>query len=165
MNQVRQGVNGGKQCRLTLTSRCIGAPNVRTHFPMNPPPRPPTVTIPEVLPREDPGHGPDPQPSPPPGRTAFHPASALALVAVDNLWMLPDFAGPELWLLTIPLSFLTVFLAVYFIQRHRNGDRRRSALWKGILLGAVAAVPTSITGTPVGLALLAWAGLRHPWKK
>jgi hypothetical protein len=27
------------------------------------------------------------------------------------------------------------------------------------LLGALAAVPTSITGTPVGLALLAWTGL------
>jgi hypothetical protein len=28
-----------------------------------------------------------------------------------------------------------------------------------LLLGIVAAVPTSITGTPVGLALLAWTGI------
>ena len=35
---------------------------------------------------------------------------------------------------------------------------------KALFLGIVAAVPFSVTGTPIGIALLAWAGIRHKWK-
>ena len=75
------------------------------------------------------------------------------------------FAVPALLFVTVPLSFLSVFISVFLIQRQRNGDRRRSALWKALLLGVLAAIPTSITGTPIGLALLAWAGIKHPWRR
>lgn len=87
------------------------------------------------------------------------------LVVADNLWNLPEFAAPALLFVTVPLSFLSVFISVFLIQRQRNGDRRRNALWKALLLGILAAIPTSITGTPIGLALLAWAGIKHPWRR
>jgi hypothetical protein len=38
------------------------------------------------------------------------------------------------------------------------------ALAKALVLGLVAAIPTSLTGTPVGMALLAWAGVDR-WRR
>jgi lipid-A-disaccharide synthase-like uncharacterized protein len=96
---------------------------------------------------------------------AFHPWSALALVVVDNLWNLPEFAAPALLAFTVPMAFVTVFLGVFVAQRRRNQDSRGAAFWKAVFLGVLAAIPTSITGTPVGLAMLAWAGIQHPWRK
>ena len=138
----------------------------------NPPERPPTL-IPEVLPPEAPGAGVPPsardtsQGDAPNGArsAAFHAMSALMLIAVDNLWNLEEFAAPPLMVVTIPLSFISVFLTTAWIQRRFQGDRSRMAWLKGLFLAAVAAVPFSVTGTPVGLALLAWAGIRHPWRR
>lgn len=93
----------------------------------------------------------------------FHPWAAALLLAVDNLWTLPDFAVITLGV-TVPACFLMVFAGVFLIQRRHRGDSVGLALAKALLLAVIAAVPTSVTGTPVGLALLAWAGIRHPWK-
>ena len=87
-----------------------------------------------------------------------HALAALLLVAVDNLWTLPDFSIIA-WTVTVPASFLTVFLPTFMIQRLLKRDGWGRALVLGILLGALAAVPTSVFGTPVGVALLAWTGL------
>ena len=87
-----------------------------------------------------------------------HPLAAAALVFVDNLWMLADWVALT-WFLTIPLSFLSVAFTTLFIQRFLHRDDWGKALAKGFLLGVLAGVPTSITGTPVGLALLTWAGI------
>ncbi|MSU34783.1 MAG: hypothetical protein EXS36_06655 [Pedosphaera sp.] len=91
-------------------------------------------------------------------RAPFHPLSATLLLVVDNLWTLEEWLIVT-WLFTIPLSFVSVFLPVLCIQRFVSRDRWSIAVKKALFLGIVAAVPTSITGTPVGLALLAWAGL------
>lgn len=96
----------------------------------------------------------------PSGRTPFHPAAAALLLVVDNLWNFADWAVLA-WLVTIPLSFLSVFAPTFFIQTHLHGDSVPKALAKALFLGVIAAVPTSVTGTPVGLALLAWAGIQH----
>ncbi len=123
------------------------------------------IIIPEVLPPDAPVPPAIPPPSAPPaGRAPFHPLSATLLIIVDNLWNFADWAVID-WPITIPLSFLSVFLPVYWIQRRKQGDSRGKSFWKALFLGVVAAVPFSVTGTPVGLALLAWAGLKHPWKK
>jgi len=98
-----------------------------------------------------------------PGGVPFHPWSAALLLAVDNLWSLPDFAVITL-AFTVPACFLMVFVGVFFIQRRRRADSVGKALTKAFLLAGIAAIPTSVTGTPVGLALLAWAGIRHPWR-
>lgn len=138
----------------------------------NPPERPPTLT-PEVLPPVDSRSAPGPWTG---GgtrdsarvedrRAPFHAVSALMLIGVDNLWNLEEFAAPPLMVVTIPLSFLSVLLATAWIQRRLHGDRPRMAWLKALFLAVVAAVPFSVTGTPVGLALLAWAGIRHPWRR
>lgn len=129
---------------------------------VNRPTPPVPVVIPEVLPPESPTP-PGPIPAPP-RRAVIEPLAALALIVVDNLWLVPEFAVVD-WPITIPGCFLMVFAITFFIQRRRGGDRRRVALLKALVLAAVAAVPWSVTGTPVGLALLAWAGIRHPWKR
>jgi len=87
-----------------------------------------------------------------------HPLAAMLLLVVDNLWNLADWAVVS-WLVTVPLGFLSVFLPALVIQRFVKKDRLRRALALATVLGLVAAVPTSITGTPVGVALLAWFGL------
>ncbi len=88
----------------------------------------------------------------------IHALSALILVAVDNLWNLTEWLVVD-WIITIPLSFITVAVPVFFIQRFLKKDSIGRALAFAALLGALAAVPTSITGTPIGLGLLAWSGL------
>jgi len=111
----------------------------------------------EVLPpeRESPGSGPKVEVEAPP----IHALSALVLVAVDNLWNLADWVVVD-WIFTIPLSFITVFVPVFLLQKYLKKDSNGRALAFAALLGVLAAIPTSITGTPVGLGLLAWTGLR-----
>src|SRR5438128_4211398 len=92
----------------------------------------------------------------------IHALSAIVLLAVDNLWNLADWAVVD-WIFTIPLSFLTVFAPVFFLQKFLKKDSIGRALAIALLLGVVAAIPTSITGTPVGVALLAWTGLSKVW--
>ncbi len=88
----------------------------------------------------------------------IHALSALVLIAVDNLWNLADWAVLD-WIITIPFSFVTVFVPVFLIQKALKRDSNARAFAFATLLGVLAAVPTSITGTPVGLGLLAWTGL------
>jgi len=89
----------------------------------------------------------------------IHALSALILLAVDNLWNLAEWAIVD-WIFTIPLSFITVFVPVFLLQKYLKKDSNGRALAFATLLGVLAAIPTSITGTPVGLGLLAWTGLR-----
>ena len=95
------------------------------------------------------------------GRSAgppIHPLAALLLLVVDNLWSLGDWA-PFAWVLTIPLAFFSVFFPGVFLQRYANHDRWSKSFGKGFLLATLAAVPTAIAGTPIGVAFLAWAGV------
>ncbi|PYJ07337.1 MAG: hypothetical protein DME25_04085 [Verrucomicrobia bacterium] len=80
------------------------------------------------------------------------------MVAVDNLWNLAEWVVVD-WIVTIPLSFITVFVPVFLLQKFLKRDSNGRALAFASLLGVLAAIPTSITGTPIGLALLAWTGL------
>lgn len=93
----------------------------------------------------------------------IHPWSAGLLVAVDNLWNLADWAVLTWWL-TVPLAFLSVFVPTVWLQRWLRRDRWSVAFGKALVLGLVAAIPTSLTGTPVGVALLAWAGVDR-WRR
>ncbi|MFM7101780.1 MAG: hypothetical protein ACKO3N_11495, partial [Verrucomicrobiota bacterium] len=124
--------------------------------------KPPVIPV-DLLPPEDPGKGPGgPTGRPPPPAmpsAPFHPLAATLLVVIDNLWNLADWAVLS-WAFTIPLSFLTVAIPALVIQRRCRGDGWGRALAKAVFLGLLAAIPTSLTGTPVGLALLAWAGIR-----
>lgn len=90
----------------------------------------------------------------------FHPAAAALLVLVDNFWMLPEFAVATWWF-TIPLCFLSVFVITLLIQCLLGRNSFRVAVGKALFFGFVAALPFSVTGTPVGLAFLAWAGVKR----
>jgi len=94
------------------------------------------------------------------GGPPIHPLAAVLLLLVDNLWNLADWMIID-WIVSIPLSFVMVFVPAVFIQRLLMKDRWLRALGFAALLGVVAAVPTSLTGTPVGLAILAWTGINR----
>lgn len=118
----------------------------------------PAKTVPvEVLPPE-PARPESAPPLLPPSGPPIHALSALVLVAVDNLWNLAEWAVVD-WIITIPLSFITVFVPVFLIQKALRRDSNLRAMAFATLLAVLAAIPTSITGTPVGLGLLAWSGL------
>ena len=89
----------------------------------------------------------------------IHPWSAILLIVIDNLWLLADWAA-LLWIVTIPLSFLAVFIPSYFIQKFVNGDATGRSLAVALFLAVMAAVPTPVTGTTVGTIALGFAGLR-----
>lgn len=92
----------------------------------------------------------------------IHALSALLLVVVDNLWTLPEFLAVS-WAVTIPLCFITVVVPTLLIQKVVKRQRFGTACGYAVLLAALAAVPTSLLGTPVGLALLAWTGISRLW--
>lgn len=109
----------------------------------------------EVLPPEP------PRAVPPTASTEgppIHALSALILVAVDGLWAVFDWA-PPIWPVAIPFCFFTVFLPTFLIQKFLGKDSNGRALTFATILAVLAAIPTPITGTPIGLALLAWTGL------
>lgn len=87
-----------------------------------------------------------------------HSLSALILVAVDSLWAIFDWL-PPVWVFAIPGCFAAVFFPTYLIQRHLKNDSKGRALAFAALFGVLAAIPTPITGTTVGLSLMAWTGL------
>ena len=103
--------------------------------------------------------------SPPPAPTVvsadgppIHALSALILVAVDSLWAVFDWV-PPVWIVAIPACFAAVFVPTFLIQKHLKQDSTGRALTFAAILGVLAGIPTFVTGTPVGLGLLAWTGL------
>ena len=88
----------------------------------------------------------------------IHALSALILVAVDSLWAVFDWL-PPIWIVAIPGCFLAVFIPTYLIQRHLKNDSNGRAITFATVLGVLAAIPTPITGTAVGIGLLGWTGL------
>jgi hypothetical protein len=109
----------------------------------------------EVLPPEPPRSGPAPAPT---EGSPIHALSALILVAVDSLWAVFDWA-PPIWVVAIPFCFLAVFVPTFLIQKVLRKDSPGRALTFATILAVLAAIPTPITGTPIGLGLLAWTGL------
>ena len=106
----------------------------------------PPLTTPPVLPRSV-ADGPP-----------IHALSALILAAVDSLWAVFEWA-PPLWIVAIPLCFLAVAVPTFLIQKYLKRDGNGRAVTFATLLGVLAAIPMPITGTAVGVSLLAWTGL------
>jgi hypothetical protein len=103
-----------------------------------------------------------PQARPLSGGPPIHPLAALLLLAVDNLWLLPEFVVID-WIVTIPLCFITVFVPTLLIQKLVKKQGIGTAVGYALLLAVIAAVPTSLLGTPLGAALLAWFGISRLW--
>jgi hypothetical protein len=94
----------------------------------------------------------------------IHALSALILVAVDSLWAIFDWV-PPVWIVAIPACFAAVFVPTYLIQRHLKNDSKGRAATFATMLAVLAAIPTPVTGTPVGLGLLAWTGLGKMFRR
>ena len=94
----------------------------------------------------------------------IHPLAALATIVLDNLFSLPEFAGPEVWIFTVPLIGGACLLTTTMVQHFLAKDSWGESIAKGLVMGIIAGVPISVTGTAVGGVLLAWAGL-HEWVK
>lgn len=92
-----------------------------------------------------------------------HPLSALVLIVVDNLWNLTEWAVID-WIITIPLSFITVLTPVFLIQKFLGRNTTARALAFAILFAFLAAVPFSVMGTFAGSTILAWLGLDR-WRR
>jgi hypothetical protein len=94
----------------------------------------------------------------------IHPLAALATIVLDNLFTLPEIAGPEVWIFSVPIIGGLSLITTTMLQHYLAKDGWGESFAKGLVMGIVAGVPISITGTAVGGILLAWAGL-HEWIK
>jgi hypothetical protein len=93
-------------------------------------------------------------------RTFYHPASGVVILALDWLAFGTDFASGFLALPAIcVLSFLVTLPFLYLIQRHWSLDTKAAALGKAFLGAFLVGLPFAITGTILGAAVLALAGL------
>src|ERR1043166_2293345 len=77
---------------------------------------PPLEVLPPELPR--PGTAARAADGPP-----IHALSALVLLAVDNLWNLAEWVVLD-WIITVPLSFVTVFVPVFLLQKEDGNEDR-----------------------------------------
>jgi len=110
-------------------------------------------------------------PPPPPSsvpfenlRSFYHPASGVAILMLDWLAFGTDFLSAFLAIPVIcVLSFLVSFPIVYVIQRKWTKDSTQAALGKAFIGAFLVGLPFPITGTMLGAAILALAGLpQHP---
>jgi hypothetical protein len=90
----------------------------------------------------------------------FHPASGALILAVDWFFFGPEFVTAEAAaVITCPLAFLVTTAGVFWIQRRKQGDSFKSAMLKALLGGVLAGIPTSISGTIFGTAVLVLSGM------
>ena len=81
---------------------------------------------------------------------------------LDNLFDLPELSSTRL-VITCPHWWADCdSVATTFVQRYLAKDEWGPAIAKGLVMGIIAGVPFSVTGTAIGGMLLAWAGL-HQW--
>lgn len=101
------------------------------------------------------------QPIPP---APIHPLAALSTIVLDNVFGVFEITDPFILVLTSigvgTLNTVTTMLVQRFLARDGWG----ASIAKGLVMGIIAGVPFQVTGTAVGIPLLAWAGL-HEWVK
>ena len=101
------------------------------------------------------------RPIPPP---PVHPLSALVTVVLDNVFGVLEFVDPLVILFTSVIVAGAGTLCTTLVQRYLAKDSWGKAIAKGLAMGIIAGVPFPVTGTAIGVPLLAWAGL-HEWIK
>jgi hypothetical protein len=95
-------------------------------------------------------------------RTFYHPASGVVILGLDWLVFGTDFLTGFLALpIMCVLAFLVSFPVIYIIQLKWSKERVAPALGKAFLGAFMVALPFPITGTLLGAAILALAGLPH----
>ena len=95
----------------------------------------------------------------------IHPISAMLVIVLDYLWTIPEEGAVLSGVALVSTPFLIAiiasicFVGVFLVQRFTANDTVGSSLAKAFVMSVVAAVPLPITGTIVGVPLLAWAGV------
>lgn len=92
----------------------------------------------------------------------IHPLAALTTIVLDNVFGVVEIFHPLVLALTSAAVGAAGFLTTLFVQRYLARDAWGEAVAKGLVMGVIAGVPFQVTGTAVGVPLLAWAGL-HRW--
>ncbi len=100
-------------------------------------------------------------PVPPP---PVHPLAALATIALDSIFGILEIFDPLLLLLTSLTVGFVGFITSTMVQRFVSKEEWGPSIAKGLVLGILAGAPFPVTGTAIGVPLLAWAGL-HQWIK
>lgn len=94
----------------------------------------------------------------------IHPMAALATIVLDNVFGVLEIVDPLLLALTSVGVGTVGAVTTLFVQRYLAKDGWGASIAKGLVMGIIAGVPFQVTGTAVGIPLLAWAGL-HEWVK
>jgi hypothetical protein len=94
----------------------------------------------------------------------IHPLAAMVTVVLDNFFGVFEILDPLLILITSSIVTIVGTASTTLVQRYLAKDDWGTAIAKGLAMGIIAGVPFPVTGTAVGLPLLAWAGL-HEWVK
>ncbi len=91
-----------------------------------------------------------------------HPLSALVTILLDNVFGAVEIVDPLLILLTSLTVGVVNTVTVTLVQRFLAKEDWGASVAKGLVMGVIAGVPFSVSGTAAGGLLLAWAGL-HQW--
>jgi len=95
-------------------------------------------------------------------RTFYHPASGVVILGIDLMVFAPEMLSGFLDTpIMCVLAFMVTLPLVFLIQIKWSRDAFASALGKAFLGAFLAGLPFSITGTILGAAVLALAGLPH----
>ena len=94
----------------------------------------------------------------------IHPLAALATIVLDNVFGVFELVDPLALILTSVSVGVIGTVTTMFVQRYLAKDSWGVSIAKGLVMGIIAGVPFQVTGTAVGIPLLAWAGL-HEWIK
>ena len=94
----------------------------------------------------------------------IHPLAALATLVLDNVFGVFEIIDPLSLVLTSVSVGVLGAVTTMFVQRYLAKDSWGASVAKGLVMGIIAGVPFQVTGTAVGIPLLAWAGL-HEWVK
>jgi hypothetical protein len=94
----------------------------------------------------------------------IHPLAALATIVLDNVFGVFEIIDPFALVLTSVAVGIIGTVTTTLVQHYLAKDEWGPAVAKGLVMGIFAGVPFQVTGTAVGVPLLAWAGL-HEWLK
>jgi hypothetical protein len=94
----------------------------------------------------------------------IHPLAALVTVVLDNVFGAFEILDPFMIVLTSFTVGTLGTVATMLVQHYLAKDEWGPSIAKGLVMGIIAGVPFPVTGTVVGVPLLAWSGL-HKWIK
>jgi hypothetical protein len=90
-----------------------------------------------------------------------HPLAALATIVLDNVFGVFELVDPMALILTSVSVGVLGTVTTMLVQHYLAKDDWGPSVAKGLVMGIIAGVPFQVTGTAVGIPLLAWAGLHE----